>query len=473
MKIQTFFFLLLFLRPAFSQTIAFDRYFLDKTMRLDYFHTGTSEEEVYSYDEIVQEPFWAGSTSNLLDTLNLGAYLFKVYDIATNQLIYSRGFSSIFGEWQTTSEAANGIRRTFSESIRFPWPKQKIKVTIGTRDRENVFHDDWDFVIDPSWPNIRKSAPFSEIESFKIVKHGHHHEKVDIVFLPDGYTAEEMGKFRKDAKRFADILFSASPFSERKKDFNIMGLELPSGQSGVDNPRERIFKDNILGCSYNAFGLDRYVLTWENKTIRRAASRVPYEHIFILFNEEKYGGGGIYNLFAITSVDNELSGHVFVHEFGHSFAGLGDEYYSSNVSYNDFYPAGVEPWEPNITALLDPDNVKWKDLIEPGTPVPTPWGKEEYETTLKQFSSDARKLRRSGASRSRLDSLAAARESWLESFIAGQLYAEKIGVFEGAGYSAKGLYRPAIQCRMFSNDILKFDAVCRQAIERVIDFHIR
>ena len=473
MKIRMIFFILIFLRPAFSQNISFDRFFLDKTMRLDYFHTGTSDEEHYSYDEIVQEQFWAGSITNLVDTLNLGKYLFKIYDVKTNQLIYSRGFSSIFGEWQTTGEAVKGVWRSFSESVRFPWPKESVKLTIGTRDRENIFHDDWDFVIDPSNPNIRKSSPFYDITAFMVVNHGHYHQKVDIVFLPDGYTSKEMGKFRKDAKRFAEILFSASPFKERKQDFNIMGLELASGESGIDNPRQGVYKDNTLGCSYNAFGLDRYVLTWENKTMRRAASRVPYEHIFILVNEEKYGGGGIFNLYAITSVDNELSGHVFVHEFGHSFSGLGDEYYSSDVSYNDFYPPGIEPWEPNITALLDKDHVKWQNLMEPDTPIPTPWGKEEYETVLKQFAAKARKLRQQGASPARRDSLSAARETWLEMFIESQPYAGKIGVFEGAGYSAKGLYRPGIQCRMFSNDILEFDAVCRQALEKVIDFHIK
>lgn len=459
---------------TFAQTgPTFDAYFIDKTMRLDYFHTGTHDQEIYSYDEIFQEPLWAGSRTNLIDTLNLGKYLFSVYDVATNQLIYSRGFNSIFGEWQTTDEAQRGIYRTFSESIRFPWPKAKVKITIGTRDRYNVFHETWDFVIDPDEPNFRKAVYFADAQVRQLIHNGDPHKKVDLVILPDGYTQMEMDKFRKDAHRLLKKLFDTPPFKQRKKDFNVWTVEVPSNGSGIDNPRNGTYVDNVFSCSFNAFGSDRYALTWNNKTVRKAAARAPYDHLYILFNASKYGGGGIFNLYATSYVDGPWSGFVFVHEFGHHLAGLGDEYYTSDVAYNDFHPAGVEPWEPNITALVDPNRVKWQDLIEPGTPVPTPWGKTEYDSHQEEYGRLYGQMMQEGVSRTKLDSLSKANAQWSYDFLHGQPYWGKIGVFEGAGYASQGLYRPAIDCIMLSRNADGFDPVCQKAIERIIDFYTK
>lgn len=449
----------------------FDRYFIDKTMRLDYFHTGTHDREVYSYDEIFQEPVWAGSQKNLVDTLNLGKYLFKVTDVKTNELIYSRGFSSIFGEWQTIDEALKGIWRTFSESIRFPWPKGPVKITIGSRDRYNVFHDEWDFIIDPQNPDIRKTEYFPDAKVTKLLYNGNPHTKIDLVLLPDGYTREEMTKFIEDARRILNILFSISPFKERKKDFNVWAVEAPSGDSGIDNPRAGRYKDNLLGCSYNAFGLDRYALTWSNKTIRKVAARAPHDHVHILMNEKKYGGGGIFNLYATCAVDNEWSGYLFVHEFGHAFAGLADEYYTSRVAYNEFYPPGVEPWEPNITAHVDKNRVKWQDLMEPGTPIPTPWSKEEYEKHQREYGTLRQKMIKEGATQNKLDSLSAAAGKWVHDHLRSQEFWGKVGVFQGACYASEGLYRPFLDCIMLTKTMTGFDPVCRRAIENVIDFY--
>ena len=453
--------------------VDFDRYFIDKTMRLDYAHTGTHDQEFYSYDEIFQEPVWAGSKHNLIDTLNLGKYLFKVTDVKTNALIYSRGFSSIFGEWQTIDEALKGVRRSFSESIRFPWPRGPVKITIGTRDRDNIFHDDWDFIIDPSQYNIRKTDYFPDAGITRLIHNGDSHKKVDLVILPDGYTKDQMDTFRKDAQRLLDILFDISPFKERKKDFNVWAVEVPSNHTGIDNPRQGTFVDNAFGCSFNAFNLDRYVLTWDNKAIRKAAARVPYDYIHIVFNEEKYGGGGIFNLWATCAAGSEWHGYLFVHEFGHSFAGLGDEYYTSQVAYNDFYPPGVEPWEPNVTALLDESRVKWGDLMQPNTPIPTPWSKTEYETHQEGYAQTRRQMAGENASASRLDSLSQANSKWVNDFFRSQENWGKVGAYQGASYASEGLYRPFIDCIMFSKTLDGFCPVCRKAIETVIDFYTK
>lgn len=468
------FFMLSFLEPGLAQDgMTFDRYFIDKTLRLDYFHTGTHDNEIYSYDEIFREPVWAGSMVNLIDTLNLGKYLFKVYDVKTNRLIYSRGFNSVFGEWQTVGEALRGVWRTFSESIRFPWPRGPVKITIGTRDRYNIFHDNWDFIIDPAELNIRKTDYFPDVQVVSLIHNGDSHEKVDLVLLPDGYTKNEMSKFKKDAQRLLSICFDIPPFKEREEDFNVWAVMAPSNQSGIDDPRRGKYVDNILECSYNAFNLDRYVLTWNNKTIRKIASKAPCDHVHILMNEEKYGGGGIFNLYATCAVDNEWAGYLFVHEFGHAFAGLGDEYYVSQVAYNDFYPPGVEPWEPNITALVDKARVKWQHLMDSDIPIPTPWDKDGYESQQSNYGLERQMMVKADASHTTLDSLSAASTQWVHDFLRNQAYWGKVGAYQGACYASEGLYRPFIDCIMFTKTLSGFDPVCRSAIENVIDFYAR
>ncbi len=406
----------------------FDDYFINRTLRIDLYHTGTADEEVFSLDELVEEPCWAGNPRALIDTMNLGGYIFRVFDLQTNNLIYSRGYCSIFGEWATTGEAERGFTRTFHESVLLPYPRRPIQVRIDRRDRRNIFRNVFDLVVDPSDYHIRNRTRFGH---FKIRKHqvnGPAGEKVDIVVIADGYRKDQMHKFRDDAKRLLKGFFSEEPFLSRRSDFNVRLIEAVSDDTGIDDPRMREYRNNIAGLSFNSLDLDRYMLSTANKALRDIAGSVPYDFIMVLANTEKYGGGGIFNLFATSSADNEYSGYVFVHEFGHSFGGLGDEYYSSAVIYNEMYPGDVEPWEPNITALLDTTDVKWGDLIAEGTPVPTP-----DDST----------------------------------------FADVVGCFEGAGYSAKGLYRPYRDCIMFSKNPVGFCPVCRKAIERMIDFYTR
>ncbi len=445
--------------------------FSGKTMRVDYYHTGTKGEETLSLDQVVVEGDWAGSKRNLIDTLNLGEFMVRVYDRGTNALIYSRGFSSMFNEWQTTDEALAGVHRTFSETVRFPFPKREIQLTISRRDRKMVFHELFSAAINPNDPtqvNTEKRPQTYKVTG--VMKNGDPAEKVDIAILGDGYTKGEMEKFRKDAKHFTEVMFGTHPFSDRKKDFNVWAVEVESGESGIDVPDKNVWKNNALGTMYNTFGSARYVLTTENKAVRDAAAAAPYDFLCILINDTRYGGGGIFNLFATTYTREIVKGqewqmdYVYVHEFGHSFAGLGDEYYSSSTAYNDFYPPGVEPWEPNVTAFVDKKNVKWKELLTPGIELPTPWEKTQYDSIE--------------ALRAKLDRLAPdyyeKREPLYraeESILTHSISAGKVGAFEGAGYASKGLYRPSVDCRMFSLSLVGFDPVCSAAITRAIDFY--
>ncbi len=449
----------------------YDRFFTDKTLRFDYYHSGTKGEERFSLDAAIQEGPWPGSRINLLDTLNLGEYLVRVYDFQSTRLIYSRGFSSLFNEWQTTDEAAGGIWRTFSETVRMPYPRHTVQITISRRDSRMTFHEVFSTLLDPNDPaSIIKKGREYPFRTATLMKNGPPAEKVDIVILGDGYAKNDIQKFREDAKRFNDVLFNTQPFKARAGDFNVWTVEVESKDSGIDIPDRNVWKNTALGTSYTTFGLPRYVLSSANKEIRDIAAAVPYDFICILINDTRYGGGGIFNLYSTTYTNEQVKGqewqmdYMYVHEFGHSFAGLADEYYTSATAYNDFYPKGVEPWEPNITALSDRENIKWKDLLSPGITVPTPWEKAPFDSIAKILSGFDRLApdyyeRREPLYQAEMNILRKSR------------YGGVVGAFEGAGYAATGLYRPAVDCRMFSLSIVAFDPVCSAAIRRMIDFY--
>ncbi len=458
---------------AARSQVPYDRYFTAKTLRVDYFHTGTKGAETFSLDEIIEEGEWPGSKVNLIDTLNLGEYLARVYDVHTNTMIYSRGYSTIFNEWQTTDEALRGMYRTFSETVRLPYPKNKVQFTIARRDKRMEFHELWAIIIDPDDPlQVNKAPARYPFKTSRLMDNGKPMEKVDIVIVGDGYARADMQKFRNDARRFNDVLFATEPFKSRKRDFNVWVVEAESDESGIDIPDKNVWKHNILGARYSTFGLPRYVLTTENKSLRDIAGAVPYDFVCILVNDSRYGGGGIYNLYATTYTNELVKGqewqmeYVYVHEFGHSFGGLGDEYYGSTTAYNEFYSPGVEPWEPNVTALIDKSKLKWRSFVAEGMPIPTPWEKSTYDSLE--------------AERGKLDRLAPdyyeKREPILRaqaSLLRNSAYAGKVGAFEGAGYASKGLYRPAVDCRMFTLSLQDFDPVCSAAIRRVIDFYAK
>jgi hypothetical protein len=440
------------------------------TMRLDYYHSGNASQELFSVDRIVIEPLpWPGSLlSQAVDETNLGKYLFEVVDRSTNRVVFSRGFASIYGEWETTEEAAR-VNRTFHESLRFPAPETPVQVVLKKRDADNAFREIWSTLVDPEDRFIDRSKPAPPGALIEIEKNGESATKVDFLILGDGYTASELAKFEKDARRLTELLFQASPFRERRKDFNVWALCPLAAESGISRPSSGIHRRSPLGTTYDAFGSERYVLTFDNRAFRDVASFAPYEFVEIVVNNETYGGGGILGLYGTVAADSAEAPYVFVHEFGHHFAGLADEYYTSPVAYA---PTTVktEPWEPNVTALLDPGKLEWKDLIDPETPLPTPWQKEEFEKREREFQERRARIRAEGRPEAEMEALFREVRDFEVRLFEVEKYLGKLGAFEGAMYEAKGYYRPEVDCIMFTRS-QAFCTVCRRAIARVIDFY--
>ena len=458
---------LFILQIALAQ-VSYEQYFTNATLRIDYFHHGTSSMQSYSLDQVFQEGPWPGNSNALIDTMNLGSSLFKVFDLKTNRLIYSHGFSTIFHEWQTTDEAQQQIQRTISETVRCPMPRRPVQMVIATRDRQNHFIDRFSAVIDPQSRFVNREIKKLPFETRAIMKNGDSNDKVDLAILGDGYSKNDLEKYRQDVQRYTAALFQIEPFKSHQKAFNIWSVAVISQDTGIDQPRQNSWKNTVLGTSYNSFDSQRYILSLSNQQIRDVAALVPYEAILILINSDVYGGGGIYNCYATSytlskGAAEDWSEYVFVHEFGHHFAGLGDEYYTSDVAYNEFYPTDVEPWEPNVSPLLDPAKPKWGRLIKPGTPLPTPWQKAEYDSLSIAF----RNLKKDDPNyhktfqeiRDRMDSILHTPDLM-----------NVVGFYQGSGYASTGLYRPALDCIMFSRTTAGFCPVCRDAIERMIKF---
>jgi hypothetical protein len=403
----------------------FDKYFTDKVLRFDFMLAGNSRKTVVYPVAMKEEPFWAGSNKNLINPFNSGNFKYELFDSTGNSLIYSRPFCTLFQEWQTTEEAKT-IDRSFYEVATMPFPKNKVRFILSMRERDGSFSRLYETIIDPSDHFIRKENPL-KVATTKIYSGGDPHTSVDLAFIAEGYRAEEMGKFREDVKKMADILFAEAPYSDYKDKFNIWAVESISQDSGTDVPGENIYVNTAVNSSFYTFGLDRYLTTQDIKAVNDFAAAVPHDNIIVLINSSRYGGGGVYNYYSGTTTDNQLSPKVFIHEFGHGFAGLADEYFSSTVAYDEFYPLNVEPWEPNITTRVNFGS-KWKMMIDRDTPVPTP---------------------------------------------AEEKYSNVVGLFEGGGYSAKGIFRPELDCRMKSNGQKGYCSVCRNAIKKMIEYYLK
>lgn len=461
----------------------FDDYFIDKTMRIDYYHIGDASSEIITVDKIYQQGTWAGSLNNIIDEFNNGKYYVKIYDAASGNLIFSKGFDSYFGEYKTSEWGVKGIKRTYHESALIPYPKNKINFTVEVRNNKNELKKFFEQEIDPADLTIIKdNVNDKSVKVVEAVKNGDPHNKVDVVILGEGYTAKEEGKFRADLKRFVKVHFNHEPYKTYKKDFNIYGVMKPSEESGCDEPDHASFKNTALNTTFYSLGSERYLLTEDNKAMRDIAAHVPYDAIYIMVNHKRYGGGGIYNLFCTFTSDNQWNEYVFLHEFGHSFGGLADEYYTSDVAYNDFYPKGLEPVEPNITALVDKDNLKWKNLLSPGIEIPTPWEKEEYDKQdysyqkiRRELNNQIGEMKRNKAPENEVakveekaDKLSREQADKNDKYIMSSKFWGKVGAFEGAGYAAKGLYRPMLDCIMFSKGNKPFCKVCEERIINVI-----
>jgi len=403
--------------------IKFEEFFYEKSLRVDYFHTGDKDNDSYSIDELIEEPYWGGSKINLIDKFEYGDYKILVYDDSTNQLIYSRTYSTLFNEWQTTEEAKQTMK-TFSETFIFPYPKRTVRLEFYSRNRKNQLIKKFEYTIDPDNYFI-KTERTDKYKRFEVVVSGKPENKLDIVIIPEGYTVDQMTKFMDDAEKFAGYLFDSTPFKENKDKFNIWGVLAPSEESGTDIPADDVWKNTIVNTAFYTFNLDRYLMTTDNKMVRTIASYAPYDQIYILVNSNKYGGESIYNHYSVCVSDNRFSDYIFVHEFGHGFASLGDEYVTTEVAYEDFYSTEVEPLDPNLTTLVDFES-KWKDLVGKDVPIPTPATEE---------------------------------------------YANIVGAFEGGGYVPKGIYRPREDCTMRSISVDNFCPVCKRAIIKMIDFY--
>ena len=436
---------------------------------MDYFHTGGRAAEVFAVDRVSVEPLpWPGNLSRTIDDGRSGTYRFEVRD-RNGTVLYARGFSSIYAEWVRTAEAATSSR-TFHESLRFPAPAGVVQVTVFKRDAQQAFQPVWQATVDPADMFVDRAPPPPQ-QLLEIERHGEPADKVDLLLLGDGYTAAECAtKFRQDAVRMTAALFRHEPFAARRDDFNVWGLCPPSAESRISRPSTGIHHRTPVGATYDAFGSERYILTFDNRALRDVASWAPYEALTILANGQTYGGGGIYGAFSTVAVDSAWADYLFVHEFGHHFAALADEYYTSPVAYE---PAAsiVEPWEPNVTALLDREHLKWRHLMSTSTPVPAAWPKAEFEERQRDFQARRRQIRAERRPEGDMDALFREEQAYTTSLFRSAENAREVGAFQGANYDAQAFYRPQLDCVMFTRDDVPFCRVCQDALERVIDLY--
>jgi len=416
---------ILLLTLSLQAQVAFDDFFTDRTMRFDFVMAGNSTTTKVYPVSIREEPFWGGSLTNLIDPFGYGNFRYEILDAVTGKLIYSRGFSTLYQEWQTTAEAKQ-MERVFHEVATFPFPKNKVNFVLSIRGRDCQFSKLYETAIDPASYFITREKPDASLAT-RIAGTGDPHTSLDIAFIAEGYTSSEMEKFRNDVKRMGEIILAEAPFDKYADRINIWAVQAPSQESGTDVPGEGIYVNTALSASYYTFDVDRYLTTQDIRRVNDYAAAAPHDQIIVLINSPRYGGGGVYNYYSASTADHPLTPKVLTHEFGHGFAGLADEYYSSEVAYEEFYPLDVELWEPNITTRVNFD-AKWKNLIAKSVPVPTPNEKRYIGVT---------------------------------------------GLFEGGGYSAKGIYRPSFDCRMKSNEADSFCEVCQDALEKMILFYLK
>ncbi|ALK98919.1 peptidase M64 [Massilia sp. WF1] len=441
------------------------------TVRLDYTHSGNALSEQYAIERVLIEPLpWPGDMSQPFDNTNRGNNRLEVADAKTGDLLYSRDFSTVFGEWKTTEEA-NKLSRGFHESVRFPQPDRPVRVRILKRDERNAFSVAWSVEVDTKAQDVVRSQPPAPARPMPIKVSGPSPQKVDLLILGDGYTQQDMKKFEQDARRLSKHLFEVSPFKERGNDFNVWAMAVPTQESGITRPSTGVHHASALGTRYDIFGSERYVLTLDNRALRDIAQYAPYEFIEILVNNDTYGGGGIFGQFSTAAAGNDWANYLFVHEFGHHFAGLADEYYTSPVAYQSS-GARMEPWEPNVTALRDPARLKWKQHVHAGTPLPTPWPKAEYEEYSRAYQKRRAALRAANRPESEMSALFREDLAHTEALFAKAQYRKAIGAFEGANYEASGYYRPAMQCIMFDRSE-QFCPVCQDGISEIIDLYAR
>lgn len=404
----------------------FNEHFIDKTIRADYIFSGNAEKQDISLDELSALPQWAGRRARLDELPLAGNGEIEMKDAASGAVIYRTSFSSLFQEWICEKEAKQ-TKRSFENVFLLPYPKRPATVTVRLKD---VYHKETVSItheINPDDILIRQRGSEDIAPHRYLLQNGSDEDCIDIVIMAEGYTKEEMDMFCRNAQTACEALFAHEPFRTLKSRFNVAAVFSESKDSGVSVPRQNQWKSTAVGSHFDTFYSERYLTTRNVKAVHNWLAGIPYEHIIILANTGTYGGGGIYNSYTLTAAHHPMFKPVVVHEFGHSFGGLADEY-----AYDDApspqYPYSIEPWEPNITTLAD-FSLKWEDMVEADTPIPTP---VQTDSTL--------------------------------------VYT-KVGVYEGAGYTLKGIYRPATECRMKINEAPAFCPVCQQALKKLIYFY--
>lgn len=392
------------------------------TLRIDFVLTGNQEEQQLTISEFFKLPGYSGSSAQNIPPFDYGNYKLIVTEKASDDTLFIKGFCTLFEEWQSTKEAES-LFRAFRQTIELPYPETEVTFIFQNRKKDGttieLLREDF---------SPKNLVTMLVPQKFPVITlHGvnNPHHKTDLLIIAEGYTREESDLFFKEANNLATYLLATPPFSENRESITIRALAIPSSQSGTDDPVKNQWRRTAMNSSFNTFGTDRYLETLDTWSVFNYAASQPRDHIIVLVNCKKYGGGGVYNHFSIATARNKASPEVFVHELGHGLAGLGDEYYYSETAYTDFFNLETEPWQPNLTTLVDFDS-KWKFLMNDSIPVPTP---------------------------------------------AISKYKNSTGVFEGGGYSANGIYRPAINCRMKSNEADGFCEACQFSIKRILDFY--
>ena len=418
--------LLLLCLIAVSSTRAqvFADHFADKTLRVDYIFNGNASGQAICLDGLSALPTWAGRNHHLAELPLQGNGQIIMRNAASGKTIYTTSFSSLFQEWLETDEARN-VTKGFENTFLLPYPLQPVEIEITLLDPRRNVRASMKHIVHPNDVLIEQKGN-SHITPHKYLLHNDSPEKcIDVAILAEGYTPQEMQTFYEDADIACKSIFDHEPFKSMKKRFNVVAVASPSTDSGVSVPRLNEWKHTAFGSHFSTFYSDRYLTTSRVKAIHDALAGIPYEHIIILANTEEYGGGGIYNSYTLTTAHHPMFRPVVVHEFGHSFGGLADEYFYDYDVMTDTYPLDIEPWEQNISTQVD-FAAKWKDMLSENTPVPTPAEVSENYPT---------------------------------------------GVYEGGGYSAKGIFRPAENCRMRTNEYPAFCPVCQRALRKIIEFY--
>ncbi len=409
----------------FSQNpVPYDTYFENAVLRVDFYHGIDPCNELIVQDALVREPFYAGGKTRLINDMNLGNYQWTVTDSATGKTIFAESFSDLFEEWQSTDEAKSGVKKFFHESIRMPFPKNTVKLVMTARTKKGRTQTVYQALINPLSGRIIREQPGKKAEYSDLKIAGDPAKAVDILFVSEGYTASQRGKFDSDARKLTEMFLKYEPYASMAGRFSFRSAFVPSEESGTDEPDKGIYRRTALNSSFNTFDIARYLTTLDNKTIRDIAGSAYYDQIVIVANSSRYGGAGFYNLYSIFSSDMQYLDDVFIHEFGHQFGALGDEYEGGFT--DGYYDLAVEPWEPNLTIATTRGKIKWGRLIDQATPLPTP-----NDETFKSA----------------------------------------VGLFEGAGYVSKGMYRSQLFCIMRGFQTKNYCAACKDHITKVIRFY--